>query len=94
MRVFRLNPQDQRPYRLVIRRIGTGEEEALVELSCHADRREALNALYEHIYRMACKGFISERVNLLRWKAQRRDPDKEIQCVVFITQEQEVMLTQ
>lgn len=93
MGAIRLNPeQQQHPYSLMIRRTGTGERELTIEISCHADRRAALNALYDHIHLMARKGFTCERVSLLHWKAQRQDPDKLIQCVVFITQEQEVAL--
>lgn len=91
MNIIRLKPESEpMTYSLMIRRSGTGEREPAVEISCHADRRAALNALYDHIHLMVSKGFTAERVNVCRWKAQRRDPDKLIECAIWITQTEEV----
>jgi len=87
MDAIRLDPdQIQQPYSLMTKRTGTGDRELTIEISCHADRRAALDALYDHIHLMTSKGFACERVNLLRWKAERWDPDKLIQCAVWIAE--------
>ncbi len=85
MDAIRLKPdQVQKPYSLMTKRTGTGDRELTIEISCHTDRRAALGALNKHIHRLSSKGFTCERVSLLRWKAQRRDPDAVIQCAVWI----------
>jgi len=87
MNAIRLNPNEQQqPFSLMTKRTGTGEDEVTVEISGHSDRRAALDALYDHIHRLMCKGFACECVNLLRWKAERWDPDKLIQCAVWIAE--------
>lgn len=87
MQAVRLHPEvPQEQHSLIIKRTGTGSREIPVELSTHADRRSALDALYDHLKHMSSLGFTAQRDSLLHWTVTRQDVDCCIQCALYITQ--------